>query len=223
MMKNIITIDGPVASGKSSLARALANKLGYYHINSGYFYRSLAYILIKFCKKTLDDLRALDQEDIECIDLNKLEYVYDEGRPQVFYQGTDLTPHLKTRDIDDGASTISTYPFIREAVNKFQHQLAGDHDIVIDGRDIGTIVFPEAKIKIFLTASEEERTSRWQNDQRKKGNIFSFDQSLAEVQERDRRDTTRSIAPLTIPENGLVIDNSNRSNEDVVREVLELI
>ncbi|OGB97409.1 cytidylate kinase [candidate division TM6 bacterium RIFCSPHIGHO2_12_FULL_36_22] len=217
----IITIDGPVASGKSSLARGLATILGYHHINSGYFYRALAYILLNYCHKTLNDLWVLDKSDLSCLALDKLEYVYRDGQPRMLYEGNDITFLLKTRDIDDGSSIISTYPFIRNIVNKFQHASADDHNIVIDGRDIGTIVFPTAQLKIYLTASYLKRAERWQQDQKRKGNFFTLEQSLHEVQERDHRDTTRKIAPLTVPAGALIIDNSDLSKEDVIKQVLE--
>lgn len=219
----IITIDGPVASGKSSLARAIAQKLGYYHINSGYFYRALASILLHNCKKTIDELRVLEERDLSCLDLDGIEYRYVDTQPEVWYQETNITPFLKTREIDDASSIISTYPFIREIVNTFQHQQATSNDIVIDGRDVGTVVFPHADYKFFLTSTEDERARRWQLDQNKKGNIFSYEQSLAEVQERDRRDMTRHVAPLVVAEDATVIDNSTRSLEETVQVVLNSI
>ena len=217
----IITIDGPVASGKSSLARGIATSLGYYHINSGYFYRALAYILLHYCNKTLDDFCELNNDDLNCLDLNKLEYAYSDGHHKMIYNGVDITSSLKTRDIDDASSIISTYPFIRKMVNLFQHSVSSHHNIVIDGRDIGTVVFPEAELKIYLTASDLKRAERWQMDQKRKGNTFTLDQSLHEVQERDRRDTTRKIAPLTVPAGALIIDNSDLSREAVIKQVLD--
>jgi cytidylate kinase len=208
-MKNkIITIDGPVASGKSSLARALAEKLGYFHINSGFLYRAIAYIFLHECGKTVADLRVLSKDDEGCIDKQQLVYEFHEDGPRIIYKGIDITSQLKTREMDDASSIVSTHQFVRELVNYFQHILAANHNIVIDGRDIGSVVFPDAQLKIFLTASLDERALRWQSDQRQLGKIYTMDQAMQEVYERDRRDTQRIIAPLRVPTGALVIDNT---------------
>jgi CMP/dCMP kinase len=183
----IITIDGPAASGKSSASRCLARKLQYYYLYSGLLYRACAYVLAEYAEYTK----------------NKLE--------KVLFDGIDITPHLKSVRIDDYASLISVDGRIRNAVGVIQKKVSMDYSIVADGRDMGTVVFPRAEIKFFLTASVEVRAHRWQENQQQRGNRVTIQEAIEILTERDQRDTIRDSSPLAVAPDAIMIDNSDLS------------
>lgn len=220
----IITIDGPVASGKSSVAQALAYKLGYYYINSGLLFRSIAYLLTKKCLIPVEQLVTLAYGPLfKCLDLTKFRYVYADGAAGVCYAGEELTPLLKTVEIDHAASLAGTNPELREIVLRIERQFAQEHNIVVDGRDTGSVVFPNADYKFYLTALPEVRAERWRKSQSKKGNEFTQKEALKEIIKRDERDKTRLVAPLMVPDRAKVLDGSDMSIDDVTQKVLSLI
>jgi len=207
----IITIDGVVASGKSTLARMLAKHLHYYYICSGLLYRALAYLLINKYGYTEHTIINVDPKDIAaCFDSNLFRYVYDDKKnEQVFFAEQNITPYLKDSFIDKITSITSTNIHVRHFVTQLQHTLAQEHNIVIDGRDVGSAVFPHAQVKFYLTASIEVRAQRWLQDQRKQGHHYALQEAIEKIVDRDRRDKERAVAPLIIPEDAIVIDNSN--------------
>ncbi len=168
----IITIDGPVASGKSTVSRILAHRLSYYYLCSGLLYRTLSYVLITFRGYTLETLNQLKQEDIEyCFDETHFSYCYDKkNNEHIFFNDQDITSYLKAELIDKVASIVSINRQVRDAVTKKQHTIAAHHNIVTDGRDVGSVVFPQAEYKFFITASATIRAERWRKDQQKYGN-----------------------------------------------------
>ncbi|HBR71095.1 TPA: (d)CMP kinase [Candidatus Dependentiae bacterium] len=219
----IITIDGPVASGKSTLARLIAEKRGFFYINSGILFRALAYVLTEKCLIPIEQLVTLNHDQIlACLDISQLQYHYDHGKESVLYDGENLTWHLKTPEVDHMASLIGTNPDVREILMRIERQLAREHDVVIDGRDTGSVVFPEAELKIYLTASSEVRAKRWQHDQAAKGNKVSLSDALKEINSRDERDKTRLVAPLVKPEGAVLIDDSNKSVSETVSDIIDL-
>jgi len=216
----IITIDGPVASGKSAVARLLAKKQGLYYINSGLLFRAIAYLLTDRCNIPVEQLVTFAHDPIiSCIDARKLEYEYADGQESVIYDGQNITWFLKTSEIDHAASLAGTNPDIREIILQVERKLAENHNVVIDGRDTGSVVFPKADLKIYLTASPEIRAERWQNDQEKKGNSVSLSESLSEISQRDERDKTRLVAPLVKPVGAVIVDSSEKSIKDVVCQI----
>lgn len=219
----VITIDGPVASGKSTMARLLAQQLGFYYINSGLLFRAIAYLL--GTRYGYDD-RALEtasgQKLLEIISHHIITYNYDQNA-QILIDGVDVTTQLKSAAIDRAASLVSVHEAVRDNVLHRQHEIAREHDCVVEGRDAGTVVFPGAELHIFLTAPIEVRAQRWQHDQQKKGGSVTLDQALAEITERDERDSGRSCAPLRIPEGAVVIDAGTRGIPEVLAELVMLV
>lgn len=206
----IITIDGPTASGKSTIARMLAHEFHYYYVCSGFLYRALAYLLINKFGYTEHTVVHVDSKDIAaCFDPGLFKYVYDEKQQErVFFDGHDITPLLKDSFIDKISSITSVNVYVRHFVTQLQHAIAVDYNIVIDGRDVGSVVFPHAEIKFYLIASVEVRAQRWLIDQSKRGNHYTQQEATEKIAERDRRDRERTVAPLIIPEGAVVVDNS---------------
>lgn len=221
----IITIDGPSASGKSTIARMLAHELGYYYVCSGFLYRSLAYLLINKCGYKLSHFGAVVPQDIvACFDPEKFEYTYDAiNQERIFFEGTNITPFLKDSMIDKAASIVSMDEYARHFVTTLQRAFALSHDIVIDGRDAGSATFPNAQVKFFLMASTEVRAQRWLTDQKKYGNNFSLQQAIEKISDRDRRDRERSMAPLIVPHNAIVIDNSTLTLQQTFERMVTLV
>lgn len=219
----IITIDGPMASGKSTVARLLAQKTGFYYIYSGLFYRALAYLLIKEGRYTADMVTNPDHSMIvELLSPDQFVYRYvsDSGE-RVFFQGVDITGYLKTATIDTYSSLLSTDAVTRSLVNSYIEKIARSHDVIVDGRDAGSIMFPQAECKIYLVADPAVRALRWQRMQATQGKFFSDNEALASVNERDARDTNRATAPLVIPENAYVIDDSTMSPDQVCDAIMK--
>ena len=217
----IITIDGPSASGKSSLAKLMAQKLGLIHLNSGLLFRAVAYILITYFDYNEETLIYVTKEDIDKIFSRDFDYISDDGKGRIIYDNRDLTPFLKSSQIDQGASLVSTVPYVRETLLKFQRDFAKTNFLVADGRDLGSVVFPDANFKIYLTAFPEVRAERWRQAQLEKGKKYTQEQALQEITVRDNRDKERSVAPLVIPKDAIVIDNSNMSLEDTLSQVMK--
>ena len=216
-----ITIDGPTASGKSTVGRLLSKELNYYYLYTGLLYRGLAYLLMKDYGYTLDTVAHPDMQLVEqLLDPKRFVYTYDaQDRERIFFDGSDITPHLKGDTIGQGASIVSTHPDVRERLNKLQRAIAHDHDVVIDGRDAGSVVFPHADVKFFLTASEDERAARWKKQQEQRGEQVSLQKAKAFITKRDRRDSTRPTAPLKIPKGATVIDNSGMTIDETVTAI----
>ncbi len=219
----IITIDGPSASGKSTIAHALAKRLNFYYLDSGLFYRALGYLLVSQAGYTVPDLASrINDKDINYY-TSRCNYVYDQAGAHIFYEEEDITPCLKTKDVDLYASLIGGTPNVRLGLEAYMRILAQDKNLVIDGRDTGTIVFPNAEYKFFLTASLAVRAVRWQVDQGKKGIIVTLEQAEHAVKTRDDRDWARPVAPLAIPKDAHIIDNTNLSQEQTLQEFLKII
>jgi CMP/dCMP kinase len=221
----IITIDGPVASGKSTASRILADKLGFYYLCSGLIYRAIAYLLVNNYGYTIATVDHIAAEDVrQCADLARLRYHYDElCQERIFFDNRDITLYLKDKFMDQVSSIVSVNKDVREAVTAIQRDIASHYNIVTDGRDVGSVVFPAAQVKFFLTASVEVRASRWRKDQEKYDHHFSLAEAVALITERDNRDKNRTIAPLIIPSDAIVIDNSELNVEQVVEKMMYYI
>lgn len=209
----IITIDGPTASGKSSLAHYIAQRLGLFHLNSGLLFRALAYCLMTYEDYTVEKIMHPQDEDILHV-LQDIRYDFIHQKARVTYKECDITPFLKSPLMDQMASLLSTHLFVREQLLHFQRAYAKNHSVVVDGRDAGSIVFPEASCKIFLTASPAARAERWLAANRARGRTYTHERALDEIKTRDERDATRTVAPLVIPHDAIVIDNTGLDIEE---------
>lgn len=221
----IITIDGPVASGKSTVSRMLAHKLRYYYLCSGLLYRALGYLLINKYGYTLETVGNPQEEDImSCFDSHKFLYQYaSDTQERIVFDGVDITVQLKERFMDKVASIVSVNEQVRTAVTQIQRDIASEYNVVTDGRDVGSVVFPHAEYKFFITATVEVRAARWRKDQEKYGNHFSVDEAIAIITDRDERDKNRTIAPLIVPEGAIVIDTSDLDIEQTIDAMLKHI
>lgn len=221
----IITIDGPTASGKSSTAKELAQKLGYYHLNSGMLYRATTYILMHLFNYTNETLIHVSDQDLaQCTDHKRLIYHYDSAHEvSISYDNTNITMYLKDAEIDQAVCLISPLPHVRAALTTFQRKLAAHYDVVTDGRDTGSVVFPNANYKFYLTASLEVRARRWQQDQQKRGHFYTLEECKERVEFRDAKDRERDTSPLIIPQDALVVDNSNLDKKQTLQLLLDVI
>lgn len=221
----IITIDGPTASGKSTIARSLAQQLGFYYVATGMLYRALAYILTTTYHYTKQDLQHPDMNVVQsCLQADRLVYKYDPVKGALItFEGVDITSQLKTPLIDEYSSIISAHEKVRERMVALQRILANHYDVIVEGRDCGSVVFPNADVKFFVTATLTVRAERWRFDQVAKGNKVSFEQAFQMVKERDFRDEQRAASPLIIPDGAVVVDNSYLSKEQTLAYMLEVI
>lgn len=221
----IITIDGPSISGKTSVARMLARQLHFEYLSSGSLFRGLAYILIHqfgYHEAQLEDPKVVDIR--HALRPGNLEYRYSyESGERVLWKQKDITLLLADQKIGKYASIIGTNQDIRSALAQLQHEIADDKDIVTDGRDAGSIIFPNAYIKFFLTASLEVRAERWQKNQKEIGKDISREQASQEIVERDERDSNRIIAPLRVPEHAIIIDSSDLTQKQVLQKLIQEI
>ncbi len=222
----IITIDGPTASGKSTIARMLAKDLDYYYLYSGLLFRALAYLLVNKGGYKEDSLHNPHADDVtKYFDPERFVYHYDDRFKEcILFDNVDITPHLKSHFIDKMASIISTSKPVRQFLANLQRQIARRYpNIVVDGRDVGSVVFPAAIIKFFLTAPRELRAERWRQRQMKIGNNFSQEQAMEIVGERDKRDEAREEDPLLIPDDALIVDSSYLNPEETLIKILTLM
>lgn len=219
----IITIDGFTATGKSYVARLIARKLGIMHINSGLIFRALGYLLSQNYNYTATTLQQpLEQDVAECLDPHRLIYGYDRQtqRASVVYEGQDITNFLMTKESDLTASLAATNGYVQYSIIDYIRAIGQAGNCVLDGRNGGSIIFPNADVKIFLTASLEIRAERWRKD---RGDGFSHEQACAYINERDMRDKQRIVAPLIIPSDAHTIDTSFLTPDQVCDTILEYV
>ncbi|MDX1382520.1 MAG: (d)CMP kinase [Thermoanaerobaculia bacterium] len=213
-----MTIDGPVASGKTTVAREVATRLGFTLLDTGAIYRSLALVAGRR-RVALDDAEALAGL---AADLD-ITFELAAGVNRVRLAGEDVSAEIRRPEISRAASIVSALPEVRAALLDRQRSIAAAGDVVAEGRDTGTVVFPAAEAKFFITASDEVRARRRQREQAGRGQELPFPEVLAALRERDQRDATRSVAPMRPAEDAHVIDTSDLDLEQVVAEVLARI
>ena len=214
-----IAIDGPAGAGKSTIARRLAKELGYYYVDTGAIYRTVAYFF---------DLWGVSPKDADAvrryIDELTVGIEYDgEGVQHMIMNGLDVTGDIRTHDIAQKASLVSAYPEVREVLLDMQRDMARKHNVIMDGRDIGTVVLPKATVKIFLTASPEVRAKRRTQELLEKGQKANYDQILNQIQQRDYQDTHRQIAPLKMAKDSIKVDTSDLDIDGVVASIKEIV
>ena len=220
MAKKIsIAIDGPAGAGKSTIARRLAKELGYMYVDTGAIYRTVAYFF---------DLWGVSPKDIDGItryidELNVgIEYAED-GTQHMIMNGMDVTGDIRTQDISQKASLISAHAIVRDMLLDMQRDVAKHHNVIMDGRDIGTVVLPKANVKIFLTASAEVRARRRTDELLAKGQKANYAQILKEIQQRDYQDTHREVAPLKMSRDSIKVDTSELDIDGVIAELKSII
>lgn len=217
----IIAIDGPSGAGKSTVAKAVAKKLGFSCLDTGAMYRAIAWKALD-AGVALDDAKGLEDIALTC----DIEFAHEGGDPiprRVFIAGTEVTSAIRTAEIDKAVTPVSATPEVRAALLVQQRRIGLAGDYVIEGRDIGTVVFPEAEVKVFLTASDEERARRrvGQNKERGIGSV-DFDEVLADLQRRDKADSTRATAPLRPADDATMLDSTDYTFDEVVEKICAL-
>ncbi|QUJ66345.1 (d)CMP kinase [Photobacterium sp. GJ3] len=211
----VITVDGPSGAGKGTLCMLLAEKLGWNLLDSGAIYRVLALAAIH---------HGVEQDSEEALvplaaHLD-VQFLAEGDLVKVILEGEDVSSTLRTEEVGNAASKIAALPRVREALLRRQRAFNGEPGLVADGRDMGTVVFPNAEVKIFLDASAEERAKRRMNQLQQKGLSVNFDSLLSEIQERDERDRNRAVAPLRPAADALVLDSTHLSIEQVTEQAL---
>lgn len=214
-----IAIDGPAGAGKSTIARRLARELGYRYVDTGAIYRTVAYFfdLWGVAPKDIDGIRRY-------IDELTIGISYDEnGVQHMIMNGMDVTEDIRTQEIGQKASIISAHAIVRDLLLDMQRETAEKYDVIMDGRDIGTVVLPKATVKIFLTASAEVRAQRRTKELQEKGQKADYQKILKEIQQRDYQDTHRAIAPLKMARDSVKLDTSDLDIDGVIAAMKDII
>ncbi len=206
---NVIAIDGPTSSGKSSVARLVAEKLNIVYVTSGIFYRTITHLVVEENESKIDDFAFISAV------LEQKELKYQDGK--MYINGVDCTEEVTNEKYTKFLPTISANPEVRDYVNKKIREIAKNCSIVIDGRDIGTVVFPDAIVKIYLDADVEVRARRRYEEVKDKG--FSYEGILERLKNRDKVDSTRKVAPLKVADDAIVIDSTNLTISQIVDKI----
>lgn len=216
-MKYNIAIDGPAGAGKSTIAKELAKRLGYIYVDTGAMYRAMALYFLRL------GLSAKNQTEIaESCKNVRVALDYIDGVQQVYLNGENVTAFLREESVGRMASSTSIYPEVRLKLVELQRELANKQNVIMDGRDIGTYVLPNANIKIYLTASVEARAKRRYIELQEKGTESNYEEIKKDIEERDYRDTHREFAPLRQAEDAIFMDTSNMTIEEVINSILAI-
>lgn len=212
-----IAIDGPAGAGKSSIAKLAARELGFIYIDTGAMYRASALYAIEngieICEKSFTE---------EVLDKIKIDIKYDEEGQKIFLCGKDVSKRIREADVSIGASDIAVIPAVRLKLVELQRELAKGNDVIMDGRDIGTYVLPDAELKIFLTATSDERAKRRLKELMEKGQTADFEQVKRDIEYRDKNDSEREFAPLRRADDAILVDSTEMSIDDVKNCILKL-
>jgi CMP/dCMP kinase len=214
----IVAIDGPSGAGKSTLGRMLARELNLLYIDTGAMYRAVALAAIEAGVSFAD--RQAVASVAESAEIN---LAGDPDSLQVTLSGRDISDRIRTEEVSHAASVISVIPEVRRALVSRQREMGNRGSVVLDGRDIGTVVFPNADIKFYLTAAPEERASRRYEEDRLRERDITFEEKLADINTRDERDSTRADSPLAIAEDAIVIDSTELAIEDVFERMMQAV
>lgn len=213
-----VAIDGPAGAGKSSIAKAVSKKLGFVYIDTGAMYRAVAVYAIEngieikeenFTKDVLDEI--------------KIDITYENGTQKIFLLGKDVSERIREADASIGASNVAVIPAVRLKLVELQRTLAERTSVIMDGRDIGTYVLPDAEVKIFLTASSDVRAKRRLLEMKEKGMDADFETVKRDIEYRDKNDSEREFAPLRKAEDAVLVDTSDMTIEEVIDRITEII
>lgn len=213
-----IAIDGPSGSGKSTISKIIAKKIGFINVDTGALYRTIAYFFLENkinYKEKSEVLKNLNNISVSLKNENFSQ--------TIFLNGVDVTQKIRTNEISMVSSEISVIPEVRQFLLKLQRDIAKENNVVIDGRDIGTVVLPNADVKIFLTADPKVRAKRRYNQLISKGQSTTFDEILELINKRDYNDIHRKISPLKKANDAILVDNSNLNQQDTVYKLIEII
>jgi cytidylate kinase len=214
----VIAIDGPVGAGKSTVAKLVARKLGYLYVDTGAMYRAVALKALRLGMDINDPIVMAMLAEATDIQLQQR----GDGSVRVFLDGEDVTEAIRTPEVSEASSIVSAHEGVRKVLAERQKAMAELGGVVMEGRDIQTVIAPDAEVKIFLTASLEERAKRRWLELQQKGISVSYEEVLQEVKERDERDKTRAIAPLRKAPDAVEIDTTGMTPEEVAEKIVEL-
>lgn len=218
MKKITIAIDGPASAGKSTVAKKLAAQLSYIYCDTGAMYRALTYAALQK-KVSLDSEEALVQLLDQCI----ITFQYEDGGQRVLLNGQDITEAIRENDVTRNVSLVSSYQAVRAELVRRQQNIAKDGGVVMDGRDIGTVVLPNAELKIFMVASVEERAQRRFKENQEKHIPGTFEQLKKEIEQRDHFDSTREHSPLKQAKDAILLDTTGLAIDQVVAEIKKYV
>ena len=213
-----VAIDGPSGAGKSSISKTVAKKLGFIHVDTGALYRALAYTFIKNCINLGDEISI---ENLLKMTNVKIKHI--NGVQSVFVNDENITGFIRTEEVSMGASNISKMPIIRSFLLGLQRQIAAENNVIMDGRDIGTVVLPNADVKIFLTASAEKRAERRYRELLAKNEKVEYNKVLEDVIKRDKQDIERETAPLRPSEDAVIVDTSTLDFGESVSTIIKIV
>jgi cytidylate kinase len=216
-MSFIIAIDGPAGSGKGTITKIVAKKLGFINIDTGAMFRCVALEMLR------NNVGLDDEESIkEILNNIDIELKNENDNQKILLDGENVSLKIRTEEVSKFASSVSTIPIVRENLLNLQRKIAEGKNVIMEGRDIGTVVFPNADVKIYLDASAEERAKRRYKQNEANGLESDYNQILNEIKVRDERDSTRAIAPLKKADDAILVDSTNMSIEQVVEKILEI-
>ena len=212
-----ITIDGPAGAGKSSIAKLVAKRMNYVYVDTGAMFRTMAYY---FMNENMDV--AKEEAVTENCDKIDISIQYQEGEQHIFLNGTDVSSEIRREEVGKAASVIAKYPAVRTKLLNLQREIAAKNDVIMDGRDIGTVVLPQAECKVYLTASSRERARRRCKELQEKGEVCDLNEIEKDIIARDEQDMSREIAPLKQAEDATLVDSSDMTISEVVEEICRL-
>ncbi len=212
-----IAIDGPAGAGKSTIAKLAAKKLNFLYVDTGAMYRAMAYYFMTH------GISPEEEEKIKasCPDI-KIQLKYENQTQQMYLNDVNVTDEIRQEEVGNMASKTSAYPFVRQKLTNLQKEIAASENIIMDGRDIGTCVLPEAQLKIYLTASVHTRAMRRYQELLEKGSVCDMEEIEKDIEARDYRDMHREIAPLKAAEDAVVVDSSDMTIDQVVEKIMKL-
>ena len=212
-----VAIDGPAGAGKSTIARAVAKKKGFIYVDTGAMYRAMALFMLREGVEPTDAAVIADK----CKEAD-ITIQYVDGEQVVLLNGENVNAYLRTEEVGNMASVTSVYPCVRQKLLSLQQDLAAREDVIMDGRDIGTCVLPDAPLKIYLTASVETRAKRRYQELQEKGQTCDLTEIMKDIEDRDYRDMHREISPLAQAEDAILVDSSDMTIEEVVAKITDL-